>query len=222
MSILRSSKPDFPERLVRKTRFGVGLFPILLVLGLAGIMIVGAVLLYQTIENGRIRDALVQQVRDTAGAVRRIFAGAPDYEGLTSGGGLALLCEYGMVDKRYMSTGGDCKSRSFFSAVNQDARSFQAFSCSGGGVSCGGADTGNPHKMFRVRITDLDNGECSHLLGAFAGESYQRAGLVLASVRGGSSSTRQKRNLKKDGVYDQAFIAGACTGESVYVDLIFE
>ena len=167
--------PGSPPRGVRRTvrrlgarrwRRGFSLFGVLLGLGLAAVVIVGAVGTYNAARESANRSAALTLLSQLRANVEAAFAGAPSY------GNAADLVP--AIDRRGGIPGG---ARVL---VNSKAAIRHPF---GGAVTVTGGPGGVTNR-FRIVFEDVDDAICAALGDAYAGRSRARAGLIEMVVNG--------------------------------------
>ena len=172
---LRQLRPvSFAHRLAVRARRGVALFDVLLAIGLAGVVIVGVILLYQSIERSNARDDLVNLVRELRGGVERAFVGSGSYAGLE----MELLCDIGAVPEANR-IGTNCATARFVSPLSNRS--------SGSSLGTwpltlpGGSTT---PKGFTLGVAALDDADCAALVGAYVGRTWTRSDFFGATTVG--------------------------------------
>ncbi len=150
----------------RRYRRGFSLFGVLLGLGLAAVVIVGAVGTYNAARESANRSAALTLLSQLRANVEAAFAGAPSY------GNNADLVP--AIDRRGGIPGG---ARVL---VNNSAAIRHPF---GGAVTVVGGPGGVTNR-FRITFEDVDDAICAALGDAFAGRSRARAGLISMTVNG--------------------------------------
>ena len=150
----------------RRYRRGFSLFGVLLGLGLAAVVIVGAVGTYNAARESANRSAALTLLSQLRANVEAAFAGAPSY------GNNADLVP--AIDRRGGIPGGARV------VVGNNATIRHPF---GGAVTVTGGPGGVTNR-FRIVFEDVDDAICAALGDAFAGRSRARAGLVEMVVNG--------------------------------------
>ena len=150
----------------RRWRRGFSLFGVLLGLGLAAVVIVGAVGTYNAARESANRSAALTLLSQLRANVEAAFAGAPAY------GNNANLVP--AIDRRGGIPGGARV------VVSSNATIRHPF---GGAVTVTGGPGGITNR-FRITFEDVDDAICAALGDAFAGRSRARAGLVEMVVNG--------------------------------------
>ncbi len=150
----------------RRWRRGFSLFGVLLGLGLAAVVIVGAVGTYNAARESANRTAALTLLSQLRANVEAAWAGAPSY------GDKADLVA--AIDRRGGIPGG---ARVL---VKNKAAIRHPF---GGAVTVTGGPGGITNR-FRITFEDVDDAICAALGDAFAGRSRARAGLVEMVVNG--------------------------------------
>ena len=154
------ARAGFRRYAARRYRRGFSLFGVLLGLGLAAVVIVGAVGTYNAAREAANRSAALTLLSQLRANVEAAFAGAPSY------GSKADLVP--AIDRRGGIPGG---ARVM---VGEDAAIRHPF---GGAVTVIGGPGGVTNR-FRITFEDVDDAICASLGDAFAGRSRARAGLV--------------------------------------------
>ena len=144
----------------RRYRRGFSLFGVLLGLGLAAVVIVGAVGTYNAAREAANRSAALTLLSQLRANVEAAFAGAPSY------GNKADLVP--AIDRRGGIPGG---ARAVAGNKVTIRHPF------GGAVAVTGGPGGVTNR-FRITFEDVDDAICAALGDAFAGRSRARAGLV--------------------------------------------
>ena len=150
----------------RRWRRGFSLFGVLLGLGLAAVVIVGAVGTYNAARESANRSAALTLLSQLRANVEAAYAGAPSY------GNDADLVP--AVDRRGGIPGG---ARVMVGGKASIRHPF------GGAVTVTGGPGGITNR-FRITFEDVDDAICAALGDAFAGRSRARAGLVEMVVNG--------------------------------------
>ena len=150
----------------RRYRRGFSLFGVLLGLGLAAVVIVGAVGTYNAARESAHRSAALTLLSQLRANVEASFAGAPSY------GADADLVP--AIDRRGGIPGG---ARVVVGSTVTIRHPF------GGAVTVTGGPGGVTNR-FRIVFEDVDDAICAALGDAFAGRSRARAGLVEMVVNG--------------------------------------
>ena len=165
-SIRRGLPPAARKLGARRWRRGFSLFGVLLGLGLAAVVIVGAVGTYNAAREAANRSAALTLLSQLRANVEAAFAGAPSY------GNNADLVP--AIDRRG-GIPGDARM-----VVSNRAVIRHPF---GGAVTVTGGPGGVTNR-FRIVFEDVDDAICAALGDAFAGRSRARAGLVDMVVNG--------------------------------------
>ena len=150
----------------RRWRRGFSLFGVLLGLGLAAVVIVGAVGTYNAAREAANRSAALTLLSHLRANVEAAFAGAPSY------GDKADLVP--AIDRRGGIPGGARV------VVNKKTAIRHPF---GGAVTVLGGPGGATNR-FRITFADVDDAICAALGDAFAGRSRARAGLIEMVING--------------------------------------
>ena len=150
----------------RRWRRGFSLFGVLLGLGLAAVVIVGAVGTYNAARESANRSAALTLLSQLRANIEAAYAGAPSY------GDKADLVA--AIDRRGGIPGGARVMVGGKAAIRHPF---------GGAVSVLGGP-GSITNRFRITFEDLDDAICAALGDAFAGRSRARAGLVEMVVNG--------------------------------------
>ena len=150
----------------RRYRRGFSLFGVLLGLGLASVVIVGAVGTYNAARESANRSAALTLLSQLRANVEAAFAGAPSY-----GNNADLVAA---IDRRGGIPGG---ARVVAGKTVSIRHPF------GGAVTVTGGPGGVTNR-FRIAFADVDDAICAALGDAFAGRSRARAGLVSMVING--------------------------------------
>ena len=150
----------------RRWRRGFSLFGVLLGLGLAAVVIVGAVGTYNAARESANRSAALTLLSQLRANIEAAYAGAPSY------GDKADLVA--AIDRRGGIPGG---ARVMVGGKATIRHPF------GGAVTVLGGPGGVTNR-FRITFEDLDDAICAALGDAFAGRSRARAGLVEMVING--------------------------------------
>ena len=150
----------------RRYRRGFSLFGVLLGLGLAAVVIVGAVGTYNAARESANRSAALTLLSQLRANVEAAYAGAPSY------GNNADLVP--AIDRRGGIPGG---ARVVSGKKATISHPF------GGPVTVVGGPGGITNR-FRITFEDVDDAICAALGDAFAGRSRARAGLVSMTFNG--------------------------------------
>ena len=150
----------------RRWRRGFSLFGVLLGLGLASVVIVGAVGTYNAARESANRSAALTLLSQLRANVEAAFAGAPSY-----GNNADLVAA---IDRRGGIPGG---ARVVAGKTVSIRHPF------GGAVTVTGGPGGVTNR-FRISFADVDDAICAALGDAFAGRSRARAGLVSMVING--------------------------------------
>ena len=151
----------------RRFRRGFSLFGVLLGLGLAAVVIVGAVGTYNAAREAANRSEALVLLNRIRANIEVAFAGAPSY-----GNNANLVAA---LDRR----GGIPDSARTIGAGNK-AEIRHPF---GGLVTVTGGPGGISNR-FRIRFADVDNEICAALGDAYAGRSRARAGVISITING--------------------------------------
>lgn len=173
---------SFPHNLWRSRSRGAGLFQLVLAIGLMGVLIVGAILLYQSVMASNARAELVQLSRELRGGIERAWVGMGSYADLGHGGngvsGLRTLCGYGAVPSSAMTAPGNCAGTRFVTRLSRVTS----------GHSIGvWAYNETGYKKFYLGFKAIDSAACRELLGAYAGQTYNRSNFYAVATRPNSS-----------------------------------
>ena len=155
----------------RRWRRGFSLFGVLLGLGLAAVVIVGAVGTYNAARESANRTAALTLLSQLRANVEAAFAGAPSY------GDRADLVP--AIDRRGGIPGG---------ARVESGGSVSIRHPFGGAVTVLGGPAGVTNR-FRITFKDVDDAICAALGDAYAGRSRARAGLVQMLINGTTLSS---------------------------------
>ena len=150
----------------RRYRRGFSLFGVLLGLGLAAVVIVGAVGTYNAARESANRSAALTLLSQLRANVEAAYAGAPSY------GNNADLVP--AIDRRGGIPGGARVVSGKTASINHPF---------GGAVTVVGGPGGITNR-FRITFEDVDDAICAALGDAFAGRSRARAGLVSMTING--------------------------------------
>ncbi len=149
----------------------MALFDLLMAMGVIGVLIVGAILLFHSVSRSNEQAGLVQLARALRGGAERLFTGHGSYTGL----GMAALCNAGVVPEGNM-VGTSCASTSFVTALS--------YRDSGDSVGAWPLIlSGTDPKGFSLGFAALDNATCAVLLGGYVGRNRDRSGFAGAAVR---------------------------------------
>ena len=151
----------------RRYRRGFSLFGVLLGLGLAAVVIVGAVGTYNAAREAANRSEALVLLNRIRANIEAAFAGAPSY-----GNNADLVAA---LDRR----GGIPDSARTIGAGNK-AEIRHPF---GGLVTVTGGPGGISNR-FRIQFADVDNEICASLGDAYAGRSRARAGVISITING--------------------------------------
>ena len=149
----------------RRFRRGFSLFGVLLGLGLASVVVVGAVGTYNAAREAANRSEALVLLNRIRANIEAAFAGAPSY-----GSNADLVAA---LDRR----GGIPDSARAIGAGNK-AEIRHPF---GGLVSVTGGPGGITNR-FRILFADVDNEICAALGDAYAGRSRARAGVISITI----------------------------------------
>ena len=150
----------------RRWRRGFSLFGVLLGLGLAAVVIVGAVGTYNAARESANRTAALTLLSQLRANVEAAFAGAPSY------GNKADLVP--AIDRRGGIPGGARVESGGRAAIRHPF---------GGAVTVTGGPAGITNR-FRITFEEVDDAICAALGDAYAGRSRARAGLVGMRING--------------------------------------
>ena len=151
--------------LAHHARQGVGLFQVLLAVGLAGVLIIAAVALFQRVDRSIQHRALVRDVQKMVSDTREIFAGFPNYDGIN----VQLLDKYGRIGGR-MKRGTTFVHRMTEKAVGDSILVNKT----------GPRGARNDH--FYIGLSGMDNDSCTYVLEAFVGRTYAGDGFYGVGV----------------------------------------
>ena len=157
----------FKRYRARRFRRGFSLFGVLLGLGLAAVVIVGAVGTYNAAREVVNRSEALVLLNRIRANIEAAFAGAPSY-----GNNADLVAA---LDRR----GGIPDSARTIGAGNK-AEIRHPF---GGLVTVTGGPGGISNR-FRIQFADVDNEICASLGDAYAGRSRARAGVISITING--------------------------------------
>ena len=150
----------------RRYRRGFSLFGVLLGLGLAAVVIVGAVGTYNAARESANRTAALTLLSQLRANVEAAYAGAPSY-----GNNANLVAA---LDRRGGIPGGARV------VVGKTVTIRHPF---GGAVTVTGGPGGVTNR-FQIVFNDVDDAICASLGDAFAGRSRARAGLISMTISG--------------------------------------
>ena len=151
----------------RRFRRGFSLFGVLLGLGLAAVVIVGAVGTYNAAREAANRSEALVLLNRIRANIEAAFAGAPSY-GNNADLVAALDRRGGIPDSaRTIGAGKKAEIRHPF----------------GGLVTVTGGPGGITNR-FRIQFADVDNEICAVLGDAYAGRSRARAGVISITING--------------------------------------
>ena len=150
----------------RRFRRGFSLFGVLLGLGLAAVVIVGAVSTYNAAREAANRTEALVLLNRIRASVEAAFAGAPSY-GNNTDLVAALDRRGGVPDSARTIKGKTVEIRHPF----------------GGLVTVTGGPGGITNR-FRIGFADVDNEICAALADAYAGRSRARAGVISIVING--------------------------------------
>ena len=162
----RGARRPMRRYAARRWRRGFSLFGVLLGLGLAAVVIVGAVGTYNAARESANRSAALTLLSQLRANVEAAFAGAPGY------GNRADLVP--AIDRRGGIPGG---------ARVESGGSVSIRHPFGGTVEVVGGPGGVTNR-FRITFEDVDDAICAALGDAYAGRSRARAGLVRMRING--------------------------------------
>ena len=163
---LRGARRALRRLGTRRYRRGFSLFGVLLGLGLAAVVIVGAVGTYNAARESANRSAALTLLSQLRANIEAAYAGAPSY-----GNNADLVPS---IDRRGGIPGG---ARVVVGSKTTIRHPF------GGAVTVTGGPGGETNR-FRIAFEDVDDAICAALGDAFAGRSRARAGLVEMVVNG--------------------------------------
>ena len=150
----------------RRFRRGFSLFGVLLGLGLASVVIVGAVSTYNAAREAANRSEALMLLNRIRANVEAAFAGAPSY-GNNADLVAALDRRGGIPDSARTIAGDNIEIRHPF----------------GGLVTVIGGPGGIANR-FQILFADVDNEICAALGDAYAGRSRARAGVISIAING--------------------------------------
>ena len=150
----------------RRFRRGFSLFGVLLGLGLASVVIVGAVSTYNAAREAANRSEALVLLNRIRANVEAAFAGAPSY-GNNADLVAALDRRGGIPDSARTIAGDNIEIRHPF----------------GGLVTVIGGPGGITNR-FQILFADVDNEICAALGDAYAGRSRARAGVISIAING--------------------------------------
>ena len=180
------------RRLWRSRSRGAGLFQVLLAIGVMGVLIVGAILLYQSVMASMARSDLVQLSRELRGGIERAWVGMGNYADLRAGGGgargLRTLCGYGAVPSSAMTDPDNCAGTRFVTPLSRSTS----------GHEIGVWQYRRDNKKFYLGFKAIDGGACRALLGAYAGRTYNRSNFYGAATRPNVSDPDSFWNWQED------------------------
>ena len=157
----------FKRYRARRFRRGFSLFGVLLGLGLAAVVIVGAVGTYNAAREAANRSEALVLLNRVRANIETAFAGAPSY-GNNADLVAALDRRGGIPDSaRTIGKGKKAEIRHPF----------------GGLVTVTGGPGGISNR-FRIQFADVDNEICASLGDAYAGRSRARAGVISITING--------------------------------------
>ena len=151
----------------RRFRRGFSLFGVLLGLGLAAVVIVGAVGTYNAAREAANRSEALVLLNRVRANIETAFAGAPSY-----GNNADLVAS---LDRR---GGIPDSARTIGKGKKVEIR--HPF---GGLVTVTGGPGGISNR-FRIQFADVDNEICASLGDAYAGRSRARAGVISITING--------------------------------------
>ena len=157
----------FTARLLSRRARGVAMFEVVCALALIAVVIVGAVLLYQSVTASNARAELVQLSRELRGGVERAWVGMGTYSGLS----LTALCKYGAVPETAMRTPGNCGGPFETPLGDPD----------GGSDTIGLWQLGP--KRFQLAFQGIPGDACAALLNGYVGQTDTRSNFLGAVVR---------------------------------------
>ena len=140
-------------------------------LALAGVVIVGAILLYQSVMKSNARAELVQLSRELRGGVDRAWTGLGTYEGVT----MERLCEFGIVPAKNMTRPDDCDHTRFHTPMSD-------FGASDSIGVWPLVLSGSTPKGFQLAFRRLGDEDCKELLRGWAGQTDNRSAFLGAEV----------------------------------------
>ena len=159
---------------------GFSLFGVLLGLAVAGVVIVGAVALYNQTQEAAGRSEILTLLSQLKGSVERIYAGRPTYG--ASGTNLIPTIDTrgGIPDNARISTSTTTGSGA--SAVTTSTVSIQhPFDGAVNIVAQGGE--------YEIEFEDLDNEVCATLADVYVGQTRARTGLVSIDFSGTTNAS---------------------------------
>ena len=151
----------------RRFRRGFSLFGVLLGLGLAAVVIVGAVGTYNAAREAANRSEALVLLNRIRANIEAAFAGAPSYG--NNADLVAALDRRGGIPDSARTIGKDKKV--------EIRHPF------GGLVTVTGGPGGITNR-FRIQFADVDNEICAALGDAYAGRSRARAGVISITING--------------------------------------
>ena len=149
---------------MRRYRRGFSLFGVLLGLGLAAVVIVGVVGIYNSARESANRTEALTLLGQLRANIESVFAGAPSYGNDTN---LVAMLDLrgGIPDGARLEAGGAVQISHPF----------------GGPVTVVGGP-GGVASRFQVTFEDVDNEVCAALGDAYAGRTRARAGVISMVV----------------------------------------
>lgn len=152
----------FTARLLSRRTHGVAMFEVVCALALIAVVIVGAVLLYQSVTASNARAELVQLSRELRGGVERAWVGMGNYNGVT----MKRLCDYGAVPASAMQGTGNCSARKFVAPVGETGTT---------GHSIGAWPHPDDTKKFLIGFKAISPAACRALLAGYIGQTENRS-----------------------------------------------
>ncbi len=170
-------KTSFTEAIPAMTRAprGMALFQMVLYLGIAGVLIAGAIVLYQSVSQSNARTELLNDVRQLRGAVSRSWTGQGTYAGLS----MSAVDSMGGVPAS-MKDGSKFVTPLAWSPGNAvTGHSVAVMQLTGGTFK---------KKAFSIAVANLSQAACQTLLGGFTGQTRNRNGMRGYAVQASFSS----------------------------------
>lgn len=196
------------------------MFEVLLALGIVGVVIIGAVLLYQ-VAMERLRSGEAHGLTaDIRGAAERIYAGSATYNGLTmclldGRGGVPASARVRACPVPPATTPPGIFQHPYGEAVNV--------------WPVGGSGATPRHKFFAIGLRALDKPACESLAGNYVGQTRTRQGIIGFMVRQTVGTGMTPPTVAADGTitgglqapYTIAQVSGACRHDSNDLYLVF-